>query len=160
MSKKPVTDLSESGKERTKSSLPPPPTPFSRQERQIAPGVYFSPPPSALSSSNAPNSAQSPLDELSLPQLRRERDELMHSITHLVASNKEMVAIDPDQLDFDLVQAITENAVIITKRQQRVNEITQKLPRLGDNCDSKCLATSKEQVENSVFLDLDAGMYL
>lgn len=160
MSKNPFINHSEHGKESIKSCLAPPPTPFSRQERQIAPGVYFSRPTSALSSSNAPNSRQSPLDELSLPQLRRERDELMHSIRHLIASNKEMVAIDPDQLDGDLVQAVAENGAIISKRQQRVNEITEKLSHLGSNCDSKSVAVSKERVENSVCHDLGGGMYL
>lgn len=131
-------------------SLPPPPMPFSRHERQIAPGVYFSPLPSAPSLSNTPNS----------PQLHRERDELVQSITHLIASNKEILAIDPDRQDSDLVQAVTENIAIIAKRQRRVNDISQKLSRLDNSCNSELLTTSTAQKEDSVSLNLDGGMYL
>lgn len=157
-------DKSLRGERGTEKKFPPPPTPVSRQEQEIAPGVYFSANPSLKSRGaaelNDPNVSSG--QEVSISELRRERDELKHSLTYLISSNHQMMVMDPKQEDRDIVQAIAENIKIIEKRQRRVEEIERKIGGMNNCCDSNQSRSSATVSEHSLGTQQDpnGGLFL
>lgn len=116
-----------------------------RREQQLAPGVYFTPgPQKPLQTDPSPR----PVQELSLDELRGERDALLKSIEMLLASNAEMRDFDPTQKDLDLVQAISENMAIIVKRRARAALLEERISvlSLSQNCD---VGTQGQAVDGS-----------
>lgn len=102
----------------------------SPRELQLAPGIYFTParhksphPPTTSTHPRAPH-------EMTLDELRSERDALVKSIEMLQASNKQMKEHDPQQQDAELVQAIGENIAIIARRSARAAILTQRIAQI------------------------------
>lgn len=121
-----------------------PSSPCTRQpEKQIAPGIYFTP---SASHNQAPRVPEN-VHEMSLGQLRSERDALKSSIKMLIDSNEQMLAIDPGRCDPVLTEAIGENVPIILRRRERLTVIERCLAHLvGETCDT---STHEEEFNKS-----------
>eukprot|EP00388_Colpodella_angusta_P018260 GDKJ01045373.1.p1 GENE.GDKJ01045373.1~~GDKJ01045373.1.p1 ORF type:complete len:146 (-),score=35.69 GDKJ01045373.1:16-453(-) len=61
-------------------------------------------------------------------------NELIEQITHLDRSNREMMDFDPNGEDMDLTEACVENSLVIREKTERLNEIKNKINKVGCNC--------------------------
>lgn len=109
-----------------RAMTPPSASPPRSRERQLAPGVYFTPAASSAPHASAPSGTR-PVDELTLDELRSERAALLSSVQKLRASNREMQAFDPDRKDEELVQAVGENIEIIARRAARAARLQERI---------------------------------
>ncbi|PXF41525.1 hypothetical protein BWQ96_08728 [Gracilariopsis chorda] len=114
--------------------LPPSPAEC-RAEKQIAPAIYFTPPPASVNLRPPPMSAATSYAHMTLPQLHDELHHLRHTVSMLRASNDEMRQLDPHHLDDDLTQAIGENVALIVRRDAHIQHIRRLIARLQPHCD-------------------------
>lgn len=114
---------------------PPRKTPTPRREKQIAPGIYFTPAPSTTKPRTVPETR--PLSEMSLSELQAERDALLQSVAMLRSSNVQIDAFDPAGEDPDLRQALLENRDIIAAREARAETIAQAIASMPSTCAAK-----------------------
>lgn len=107
----------------------PAPTPQSRgAEKQLAPGVYFTPAPSKSGDANGGEDVA--LEAMGLEELQRERAATLRSVEMLRSSNAQMREFDPRAEDPELVQAIGENIAVVLRREQRVRELEVRIRAL------------------------------
>lgn len=127
------------------------------REMQLAPGVYFTPAPNKNPGPSSTSADHRTVDDMSLEELRRERDALVKSVEMLQSSNKEMKEFDPDQEDPELLQAIGENIAIILRRRARAAKLEERIRELspGTTCEETVQSTEGGPSENG-----DAGIFL
>lgn len=133
------------------------------RERQLAPGVYFTPAPSSVPNASPPAGSR-PVEELTLEELRSERAALLSSVEKLHSSNQEMRTFDPDRKDKDLVQAVGENIEIIARRTARAARLQERIDVLSP--DGACEKESNEKdgregaAAEETGTDAQPGLYL
>lgn len=131
--------------------MSPPPQPA---ERELFPGVYFTPPRSA-----APRPTTLPstdMQDLSLDELRAQHAALLSSVAKLRASNSQIRQFDPHHRDSELVQAVGENIEIIARRLAQAQQLQKRIDEL---CPSSCQKDGEGDRQSS-HQEPDQGLYL
>lgn len=127
-------------------------------ERELFPGVYFTPPPTST-----PRSASLPttdVQDLSLEELRAQHAALLSSIAKLRASNTEMRRFDPHRQDTDLVQAVGENIEIIARRLAKAHQLQNRIDELCPTSCQKEAPQDQRQAQDEAPEQGDGGMFL
>lgn len=71
------------------------------------------------------------MEQMTLPELKHEYDELSKSVKMLLSSNEEMRKMDPGGEDSDLNEAVSGNCAIVTRRRIRIGLLDERIRLLG-----------------------------
>lgn len=104
-------------------------------ERQLAPGIYFTPAPSSGSdfqNAGNPDTLPDPPDvnDMTRDELETEYRAISKSVQKLEESNVLMTEFDPDGKDVELVEAIRENKEIVIRKKIRMISVKARLDYL------------------------------
>lgn len=104
-------------------------------EKQLAPGIYFTPAPSAAAAAPAetsPDGLPTPpnVDGMTRAELETEYRMISKSVEKLLESNMLMTEFDPDGKDAELAEAVRENTGIVVRKKIRMVEVKGRLAYL------------------------------